>query len=348
MVFINKPSSTNHAVDARQKCELISSLRKACKVKGLIILSARSMPTISGSFDIIEIPDQSAIDEEAILSFRNTRGGTLDREDPLNCVILATVHITYDGANTRYRLNPPDHPIYSEFFPKLSDESYHLICKRNQWRDILLARSYLTAAFQRTSTKHLRQAENPLQCYAALKIGAPSPLPIGLKRIFHPSNVDSVRILPPVFFSRNPRFLEMVEARYDELLDLCEISEVDAPQEIISQFLGSGSTVLLYDISKFCNMLIISDGDDENKDYDRVLPFEAMAVLCSISFFCVLRMYLCAYNEILNASLNAWDLQDLLWRLTAFGTWEEKRWYMVMKFQQIFDPSGSINSDESE
>ncbi|KAF7860534.1 uncharacterized protein EAF02_010768 [Botrytis sinoallii] len=293
MVFINKPSSTNHAVDARQKCELISSLRKACKVKGLIILSVRSMPTISGVFDIIEIPDQSAIDEEAILSFRNTLGGTLDREDPLNCVILATVYVTYDGANTRYRLNPPDHPIYSEFFPKLSDESYHLICKRNQWSDILLARSYLTAAFQRTSTKHVRQAENPLQCYAALKVGAPSPLPIG------------IRILPPYFFSRNPRFLEMVEARYDELLDLCDISEIDAPQKIISQFLGSGSTALLYNLSKFHDMLIKSHDDDESKDYDRVLPFEAMAVLCSISFFCILRMYLCAYNEILNTSLNA-------------------------------------------
>ncbi|KAF7918851.1 uncharacterized protein EAE98_009629 [Botrytis deweyae] len=348
MVFINKPSSTNHAVDARQKCELISSLRKACKVKGLIILSVRSMPTISGVFDIIEIPDQSAIDEEAILSFRNTLGGTLDREDPLNCVILATVYVTYDGANTRYRLNPPDHPIYSEFFPKLSDESYHLICKRNQWSDILLARSYLTAAFQRTSTKHVRQAENPLQCYAALKVGAPSPLPIGLERIFHPSSADSIQILPPSFFSRNPRFLEMVEARYDELLDLCDISEIDAPQKIISQFLGSGSTALLYNLSKFHYMLIKSDDDDESKDYDRVLPFEAMAVLCSVSFFCILRMYLCAYNVILNTSLNAWDLQDLLWRLTAFGTWEEKRWYMVMKFQQIFEPSVSINPDDSE
>ncbi|TGO42163.1 hypothetical protein BHYA_0012g00800 [Botrytis hyacinthi] len=344
MVSINKPSSTNYAVDARQKCELISSLRKACKVKGLIILSVRSMPTISGVFDIMEIPDQSAIDAKAILSFRNTLGRTLDREDPLNCVILATVYASYDGANTRYRLNPPDHPIYSELSPKLSDESYHIICKRNQWSDILLARSYLTATLKRTSTKHVQQAENTLKCYAALKVGTPSSFPIGLERIFHPSSADSIRILPPFFFSRNPRFIEIVEARYDELLDLCEISEIGAPQEIISY----GSTVLLYNLSKFHDMLIKSNDDNESKGYDRLLTFEAMAVLCSISFFCILRMYLCAYNEILHTSLNAWDLQDLLWRLTAFGTWDEKQWYMVMKFQQISDPSALINSDDSE
>ncbi|TGO60238.1 hypothetical protein BCON_0037g00380 [Botryotinia convoluta] len=112
MVFINKPSSRDLAVDARHKCELISSLRNACRVKGLIILSVRSMPTISGVFDIIDIPDQSAIDKKAILSLRNTPGGELDREDPLNCVILATFYVTYNGPNKRYRLNPPDHPIY--------------------------------------------------------------------------------------------------------------------------------------------------------------------------------------------------------------------------------------------
>ncbi|KAF7943529.1 hypothetical protein EAE96_011452 [Botrytis aclada] len=312
MVFINKPNYTNDAVDARQKCELISSLRKACKVEGLIILSVRSMPTISG----------------------NTPGGTLDREDPLNSVILATIYVTYDGANTRYRLNPPDHPIYSKFFPKLSDESYHLICKRNQWSDLLLARSYLTAAFQRTSTRHGRQAENPLQCYAALKVGAPSPLQIGLEKVFHPPSAASIRILPSLLFLRNPRFLKMVEARYDGLLDLCDISDINALEDVISQFLGSGSTVLLYNFSEFRDMLIKADGDDETIDYNRVSPFEAMAVLCSISFFCILRMYLCAYNEILNSSLKAWDLQGLLWRLTAFGTWEEKRWYMVMKFNR--------------
>ncbi|ESZ92442.1 hypothetical protein SBOR_7159 [Sclerotinia borealis F-4128] len=315
LVFIDMPSSEDLALDARQKCELATSLRDAGAIDGLIILS-------------------SATDNDAVLRLRNTPSGKLDVDDPFRCVLLGTFDILANGANTLGRFILPDHPIYSSFHPTLPNQSGVFICNQNEWSSVLSGRSYLLASSQMNSIHHhVRLAESPLQCYAALKVGAPSLLPTSLEKIFD-SETWNIHFLPSSFFSHNPRFFDMVAARYDELSDICCNRGFDAPKEIFSSFSSRTTTVLLKDFSRSRFALHDDDLDEEDylyediSDYNRVLPFETMAILCSISFFCILRMYLHAYDKILDRHMNAWDLQDLLWRLTAFGSWEEKRYYM--------------------
>ncbi|KAI9643603.1 hypothetical protein NHQ30_008225 [Ciborinia camelliae] len=339
VVFIDTPSNGDLAVDTRQKCELATAFRDVGKVNESIIVSVSSMPTIVGTYDILDIPSRSATDTEAILRLRNTPGRILNDDDPLHCVILSTFEILVNGEGTVGKFHLPNHPIYSNFFPTFPDEPGVFICKQHEWNHVLLGRSYLVTASQPPLLRHIGGATNPLECYAALKSGTPFPLSTSLEETFSPP-VNNIRILSSTFFSHNPRFLKMVAARYDELLEICNTSGIDAPEEVISVFSSPATAVLLNNFSEFRSSLYEEDEDNEKyyaTDYDRVLPFEAMAIICSIQFFCIIRMYLYAHNDILEYENDAWDLQELLWRLTAFGTWEEKRWYMVLKFQKLFD-----------
>ncbi|KAF7876340.1 hypothetical protein EAF04_001433 [Stromatinia cepivora] len=340
VVYIKMPSSEDSVVDTYHKCELATSLRDSGKVNGSIIISVASMPTVVGIYDILDIPGNSSTDTVATLRLCNSPKGPLDGNDPLKCLMIGSLEIS----NGHDEVSLPNHPVFSNFLCQNQNEPNVFTCWPERWHDVLFGRSYLQAHIQIPSFQHIRSAKNPLECYAALRVGAPSPLPASLEETFNPSKVYHIRILSSSFFSRNPRFVEMVSARYDELKEFCDETSLDAPKEITSLFSGPAATVLLNNLTDFRYSLIGFNGYEGRMYHHRVLSFESMAVLCSISFFCIIRMYLKARKEFLDDIIDVWDLQDLLWRLTAFGTWEEKRWYMVLKFNKLLDGT----ADDSE
>ncbi|KAF7912121.1 uncharacterized protein EAF01_001142 [Botrytis porri] len=117
------------------------------------------------------------------------------------------------------------------------------------------SQSYLLANVLRPSFEHVLLAENPLQCYAALKIGAPSQFSISLRQKFMSDSVDHIDVLQSTFFSHNPRFIEMVGARYDKLKKFCHDTTTDAPETITSLFFSPAAIVLLQNLMGFRNSL---------------------------------------------------------------------------------------------
>ncbi|APA14401.1 hypothetical protein sscle_12g091710 [Sclerotinia sclerotiorum 1980 UF-70] len=332
------PSSKDPVVDTYRKCELASSLRESGKVNGSIIISVASMHTVVGIYDILDIPGKCSTDTEATLRQRNFSKGRLDVNDPLRCLIIGSLEIS----NGRDEVSLPKYPIFSIFLCQNQNQLNVYTCWPQRWHDVLLGGPCLQAHAQKPSLRHVRSAKNPLECYAALRVGAPSPLPASLEETFKSIGERHIQILSSSFFSRNPRFIEMVSARYNELKEFCDKTLLDAPKEITSLYSGAAAIVLLSNLIDFRGSLTGFNGR-EGEIYHRVLLFEAMAVLCSIPFFCIIRMYLKAREEFLGDILHVWELQDLLWRLTAFGTWEEKRWYMVLKFNKLLDETADDN-----
>ncbi|TGO24693.1 hypothetical protein BPAE_0097g00010 [Botrytis paeoniae] len=121
--------------------------------------------------------------------------------------------------------------------------------------------------------------------YAALKIGAPSQFSTSLEQEFMSTSVDHIDVLPSLFFSHNPRFIEMVSARYDKLKEFCHDTTTDAPETMTSLFFSPAVTVLLRSLMGFRNSWNEFDPYDEKRGYHRMVLFEAMATLCSIPFF---------------------------------------------------------------
>ncbi|EDN97233.1 predicted protein [Sclerotinia sclerotiorum 1980 UF-70] len=125
-------------------------------------------------------------------------------------------------------------------------DTYQISNGRDErWHDVLLGGPCLQAHAQKPSLRHVRSAKNPLECYAALRVGAPSPLPASLEETFKSIGERHIQILSSSFFSRNPRFIEMVSARYNELKEFCDKTLLDAPKEITSLYSGAAAIVLL-------------------------------------------------------------------------------------------------------
>ncbi|KAF7883043.1 hypothetical protein EAF00_011532 [Botryotinia globosa] len=300
VAYIDMPSSKKLTIDTYQKCKLAAYLHDSGTVKGSIMILVGSMPTEKGKYNILNIPGHTGTSTDTILHLRSSFDDSLDREETLKCLIIGTISVAKGKILRRVTL--PRHPIFTSFLDELAPGLF--LCDDNQWNHVLLGQSYLLANVLQSSFEHVLLAENPLQCYAALKVGAPSQFSTSLQRKFMSDSVDHIDVLPSAFFSHNPRFIEMVSARYDELKAFCHDTTADAPEKIISLFFSPAATVLLQSLTGFRNSLKEFDPYDEERGYHR----------------------------------------DFLCRLTAFGTWQEKRWYMTLKFGKLLD--GTADEEE--
>ncbi|KAF7929977.1 uncharacterized protein EAE97_009574 [Botrytis byssoidea] len=325
VAYIDMPSSKKLTIDTYQKCKLAAHLRDSGTVKGSIMILVGSMLIEKGKYDILDIPGHTGTSKDTIVHLRSSFNDSLYSEEPLKCLIIGTISVA-KGENLR-RVTLARHPIFASFLDELALGLF--LCDDNQWNHVLLGQSYLLANVLRSSFEHVLLAENPLQCYAALKVGAPSQFSTSFQRKFMSDSVDHIDVLPSAFFFHNPRFIEMVSARYDELKAFCHDTTADVPEKITSLFFSPPATVLLQSLMGFRNSLNEFDPYDEERGYHRVVPFEAMAILCS---------------KFIGNSTSVWKFQDFLCRPTAFGTWQEKRWYMTLKFGKLLD--GTADEEE--
>ncbi|CAD6455029.1 cdf11054-0cdb-4ff6-8316-26a4994ccc19-CDS [Sclerotinia trifoliorum] len=99
----------------------------------------------------------------------------------------------------------------------------------------------------------------------------------------------------------------MVRAPSNKLKEFCSEIFLDAPKKINSLFSGTAATVLLNNLIDFRDSLVELNCCKNRMNHHRVLPLKVIAVLYSISFFCIIRiirMYLKACEEFLGDILD--------------------------------------------
>ncbi|KAF5876776.1 uncharacterized protein Bfra_003182 [Botrytis fragariae] len=209
VAYIDIPSSKELTVDTHQKCKLAAYLRDSGRVKGSIMISVGSMPAEKDKCDILNIYGHTGTSTDTIFRLRSSFDDSLYSEEPFKCLIMGTIDVAKGEILRRFTL--PCHPIFTSFLDELTPGLF--FCEENQWNHVLLGQSYLLANGLWSSFEHVLLAENPLQCYAALKIDTPSQFSTSLEQYFMSTSVDHIDVSPSLFFSHKPRFIEMMSAR---------------------------------------------------------------------------------------------------------------------------------------
>jgi len=357
LILVCASSEESAEVDTARNLELAKAFFR--KERCLVAFQARSMPLGEGEYGIFHLPGHSVQGAESYMWIRSLEGLEMrvpGYEEKIKRHVLNRLYVSapVDGVS-EYRVDVDAHGINKLFFPVDPADDKKFVVSPEVWYDYMLGRHYINAAAMSANMHHgLLSATDPVEMWAELLslVGCTRPGGSALSNKFNPYDVVPIPGVPQAFFERNPRLLKVVNARYNNLLRFCQPTELKVDANVMDLMGSSGCGVLLSGLSRVRAEIGI---ELRIAKYDRVLPYEAMAILCSKAFNNIVMLYCHAMQWTMRRPVHAWELQYMLWSLTSFGTWQEKLRYMADRFDTAltaYDTSrrghGAVTARNSE
>jgi len=154
-----------------------------------------------------------------------------------------------------------------------------------------------------------------------------------LRDLFESGRVRDVPGIPAGLLSISPTLRSCVATRYRSLARLCVRAPGSDPSGFSAIFKNPRAGYLLEGLSELRSHL--KDDIAIAREY-RVLPWEALAVLASADYFMLMHRYVHAVSRVVGKPMHTWELQRMLFSLTAHGTHEERMAYVCMKLGDLF------------
>lgn len=247
----------------------------------------------------------------------------------------------------------PVHKIFTHYFT--SDPYSEFSVTSDQWYNLIVSRYHVEAAVDRDRgffDNCCHDSRNALELFVRLGDGVKMDdrSRADARALYESGRVVGVSGVPPGLFDRVHTMRDVVAARYRRLSEFCAQSLNTLPNPLARIMADPRCGALLHRLSE----LRVAVGHDvELAKYHRVLPYEAMSILASRSFYRALRLYISGVRDVIGKPMHTWELQYLLWSLTHFGTKREKVRYLYVKLEDLFNrvPTGrrpsAISVDDS-
>jgi hypothetical protein len=296
---------------------------------------ARCMPRVAGRFYVLNVPTTVGRSVETFwLSLHNTA------PQSMGLLSLWQADVSAGGVRSVVTLRPApgltDRGLWIDELRRRSilctDEGAVSITTSSQWalamriRHVMSAREAAT-----TSSGQAILSDRPL--YEVWKEIAGRHVPGSLDRQGRPTFVRLPTAAPAetavgadaIMMNPYTGALEHMRAREEHLMGYAAQGDLEPPAALAALFAHPASGGLLADLSAVTDGMVAP----RLPRYRRLLPLSHKYALGSRLLFCAVDRYCRFLVHTLGVHIHGWELEYLLWRLSNFGTLEDKLAYLA-------------------